>query len=421
MRRVDQFEGAGGGDRGGGQVLQVVTDAGGVVGRSDRGEVAVGPDDGDGAAVPQRRRDERDEVAVRPQIDPVGRACRTVGHDKRMPAAAEHRVQGVARPVRGVDREVGHPLTGPRQAGDSAGAGERAAGVAHDGLGHAARQAPLHRRQPQRRQAGIPQRPLERPGRRPELDQALGEPEHLRGHWAAFLPVAVQQIFRSPASDDQGEFPAEVGRVQHPGVHALPAGRRVDVHRVTGQQHPALAVYGGGPELAAEAGQGFRVGDHHRPGTALGHQGLDFVERGRPATPVARHGQRQPPEVRGDRDARQREAVGPHESVDLVRAAGPVQVRIGQEPVPRVGLAEERELERVPHPAVRAVAADQETGADLLLAPRRVPQRRRDRIAVVGEANQLHADLDRAAELGDPVAQQRLRVVLGEVELEPER
>jgi hypothetical protein len=52
MRRVDQFEGVGGGDRGGRQVLQVVTDGGGVVGRPDRGEVAVGPDKGDGAAVP---------------------------------------------------------------------------------------------------------------------------------------------------------------------------------------------------------------------------------------------------------------------------------------------------------------------------------------------------------------------------------
>jgi hypothetical protein len=75
----------------------------------------------------------------------------------------------------------------------------------------------------------------------------------------------------------------------------------------------------------------------------------------------------------------------------------------------------------VPHPAVRAVAADQETGADLLLVPGRVPQRRRDRVAVVSEANQLQAGLDRAAELGDPVAQQRLRVMLGEMELEPER
>jgi len=72
-------------------------------------------------------------------------------------------------------------------------------------------------------------------------------------------------------------------------------------------------------------------------------------------------------------------------------------VRIGQKPVPRVGLAGEREVERVPHPAVRAVAADQETGADLLLAPGRVPQRRRDRVAVVGEADQFHAGLDRAA------------------------
>ena len=48
----------------------------------------------------------------------------------------------------------------------------------------------------------IPQHPLERPGHRPELDQVLGEPEHLRGYWAAFLRVAIQQAFRSPASGD---------------------------------------------------------------------------------------------------------------------------------------------------------------------------------------------------------------------------
>ena len=52
-----------------------------------------------------------------------------------------------------------------------------------------------------------------------------------------------------------------------------------------------------------------------------------------------------------------------------VESSLPTQSRcdVGEQQVPRVRLAGEGQAELVPHPAVRAVAADDETGADLRL------------------------------------------------------
>jgi hypothetical protein len=82
-----------------------------------------------------------------------------------------------------------------------------------------------------------------------------GVGQHVGGHRAAFGVVAVQLPFRRPAADLGGQFPAEVERVLDAEVEALPAGRRVDVRRVAGQQHPADPVALGQPGGVAEAGQ----------------------------------------------------------------------------------------------------------------------------------------------------------------------
>jgi hypothetical protein len=71
--------------------------------------------------------------------------------------------------------------------------------------------------------------------------------------------VGVQQAGRRPALHGGGEFPAEVGRVLDAGVHALPAGRGMDMGGVTGQQHPAVPVAGHLPFLAVEPGHPPRV------------------------------------------------------------------------------------------------------------------------------------------------------------------
>src|SRR3981081_327153 len=45
-----------------------------------------------------------------------------------------------------------------------------------------------------------------------------------------------------PAPDRGGGLPTQVGRVLQAGVQALPAEREVDVRRVTGEEHPPVAV-----------------------------------------------------------------------------------------------------------------------------------------------------------------------------------
>ena len=68
------------------------------------------------------------------------------------------------------------------------------------------------------------------------------------------------------------------------------------------------------------------------------------------------------------------------------------------------------------HPAVRPVAADHVGGADLGLVARDVAERRLDDLAVLGEANQLDALLDRAAELGYAGPKEPFGLVLRKVE-----
>ena len=104
----------------------------------------------------------------------------------------------------------------------------------------------------------------------------------------------------------------------------------------------------------------------------------------------------------------------------LGRAAGPVQVHVGEQPVPRVGLPGERRVEQVSDPAVRAVAADDEARADAVLASRQVAHPGADVLRTGGEIKQLDAGLDAAAQLGDPGPEQRLGAVLGQMQNEPE-
>ena len=64
----------------------------------------------------------------------------------------------------------------------------------------------------------------------------FGEPEHPGRNGHAFLSVAVEQAIRGAAAGDEGQLPCQVAGVHHPGVHALTAGRRVDVGGVAGER-----------------------------------------------------------------------------------------------------------------------------------------------------------------------------------------
>ena len=139
---------------------------------------------------------------------------------------------------------------------------------------------------------------------------------------------------------------------------------------------------------------------------------------GGPAAAVARVGHDHAPAVAAHGYADQRQPVRAEERVHRVVAACAVQRDVGQQPVLRVRLPIERKPELVAHAAVRAVAADDVPGAHLDLAARGVAQRGVDGVAALGEAQQLDALLDRAAEFLHAGAQQQFGLALREVQHE---
>ena len=83
---------------------------------------------------------------------------------------------------------------------------------------------------------------------------AVGQPQHLGPDRMPLLLVAVQQTVAGDAVDGGRQFPAEVHRVLDAGVHALAAERRVHVRGVARQENAAHAVAAGLPPLAEKPG-----------------------------------------------------------------------------------------------------------------------------------------------------------------------
>lgn len=79
--------------------------------------------------------------------------------------------------------------------------------------------------------------------------------QYVLGDRTALGLVGVQQCVRRPAADPRGQLPAEVERVLEAQVEPLPAGGRMDVCRVPGQQHPPDPVALGQPGGIPETGQ----------------------------------------------------------------------------------------------------------------------------------------------------------------------
>ena len=66
--------------------------------------------------------------------------------------------------------------------------------------------------------------------------------QHARGDRVALGVVGVEQALRRRPLDHLRQLPAQVHRVLHADVEALPADRRVHVRRVAGEQHASCAV-----------------------------------------------------------------------------------------------------------------------------------------------------------------------------------
>ena len=185
-----------------------------------------------------------------------------------------------------------------------------------------------------------------------------------------------------PAAQHLGQLPAEVHRVADAGVHPLAAGRAVDVPGIAGEEGTALAEGGGDPVVDVVGGEPVHLLDAHaeqrlgigaelleaEAGTVAERRGDDADQ---PVHAAAAHRQHQREALRGEVDR----------EVGLEGAGEP---DIGDVEELAIGAAGEAEAERLPHPAMRAVAAAEigggafrlgagvaERGADAVRRPRR--------------------------------------------------
>jgi hypothetical protein len=147
------------------------------------------------------------------------------------------------------------------------------------------------------RDEDVAYRALDRVPHRGPLKELVREPESVRPGREAFGLVGVQEGAGGVPAGDQGQFPGQVRGVHHPGVHALTAGRGVDVRRVAGEQDPAAPVGRRRPQLAPEARQPPRIGDRDGPGCALTDLFLDLLEGRWPTATLARVGHYHAPAV----------------------------------------------------------------------------------------------------------------------------
>ena len=202
---------------------------------------------------------------------------------------------------------------------------------------------------------------------------------------SAFLPVGVEQAVRGAAVGDEGQLPGQV--VRRPSSRCSCPDRRPASGCARRRRPGARARGGRSWSNAAGTGRTTATADRRSrwaSGARCATRSWISVEGRGPSAAVAGVGHDHPPAVPAHRDAGQRQAVRAEEQVHRVVAASAVQRDVGQQPVLRVRLPFERQPELVAHPAVRAVAADDVTGADLDLVARGVAQRRVDGVAVLG-------------------------------------
>src|ERR1700737_1928021 len=94
------------------------------------------------------------------------------------------------------------------------------------------------------------------------VGQQLCGGQYVLSNWPPLLLVAVEKgSWRGAATMDQRQLPGQVVRVLNAGIHALPAHRAVDMHRVTSQKDALVAVMSRGPIVYTEVGQPARVAD----------------------------------------------------------------------------------------------------------------------------------------------------------------
>ncbi len=262
----------------------------------------------------------------------------------------------------------------------------------------------LHQPREQLTQRGRPRLGTQQGHLRPGIGQ------HPAGDRVALRVVTVQQALRRPPVDLGGELPAQVERVLDPEVEPLPAGRRVDVRGVAGQQHPAGPVALGLPRRVAETGEpvrrvraevGARDGPQPRP---------ELLQRRR-RRPVLGHAVRRhdhPRDPRAAVDVRRHAEpqLGPPHPLDHLGDLRPVlgELKVPDQRLDRSRLTRESHPERLAHRAAPAVAPDEVARAQ----PGAVRQFDVHTVRVLVQPGHLVAAPDLGAQLTRPFLQQPL-------------
>ncbi len=203
----------------------------------------------------------------------------------------------------------------------------------------------------------------------------VGVVQHLLPDRPALGVVGVEQGRGGVPLEHQGQFPGQVGRVLQARVHALAAGRTVNVGRVAGDEGPALAVLVHAAMMDAIARDPLRVGQSDvQAGGVVDHL-LHFVERGRLGAARLSDGSGRYSPLRLDgHDAAQvfalerqinGQVAAAEEKLQVVVIQGPLDLAIGQQELLRVGGAVVAQPQRLADDAVGPVSADQIGGVQL--------------------------------------------------------
>ena len=196
------------------------------------------------------------------------------------------------------------------------------------------------------------------------------------------------------------ELPGEIKSVLDARVHALAAGRAVDVRRVAGDERAPLPIVWCVAEGDAEGGEPVRIADRCAARTALVQPALEIRQRrvcGRAlgGELVGLHGQSLA--VLAEREGRQ-QAVGMQEDVQLVVRQRPLDADVADGEGGLHSRAREVPAQAVARGAVGTVAADQPRRTHGLFAVIGVAQGGRHALAILREAHQLDAPLRLRAE-----------------------
>ena len=223
--------------------------------------------------------------------------------------------------------------------------------------------------------------------------------------------VAVQQFRWRPAVHGGGQLPTEIDGVLDARVHALAAGRQMDVRGIAGQQDPAAAVLG---RLAGRVAEGGAPGRRAmadvlagQPLPALG----DLGEAGRlgplAGRPVllAHHDPDHAVAQRAGHDHAARPGLAGHPRLD-VRSAD-----VGDEHLHGRGATGKIEPGRLADGAASAVAADQVARPHPAF-PVRGSHGDVDTVAVTGEVDQFVPSADVRAQIRTPFGEHLLGLAL---------